>query len=55
MGKEGLVTAQMSVPSAPAIGVLLRPSKDDKVVKHSLSRTASPALIAQYETHLPDK
>jgi predicted nuclease of restriction endonuclease-like (RecB) superfamily len=38
-----------------AIGVLLCASKDDEVVGYALSRTASPALIAQYETQLPDK
>ena len=39
----------------PAIGVLLCASKDDEVVEYALSRTVSPALIAQYETQLPDK
>jgi hypothetical protein len=39
----------------PSIGVLLCASKDDEVVEYALSRTASPALIAQYETQLPDK
>lgn len=39
----------------PAIGVLLCASKDDEVVEYALSRTASPALIAAYETQLPDK
>jgi predicted nuclease of restriction endonuclease-like (RecB) superfamily len=39
----------------PAIGVLLCASKDDEVVEYALSRTASPALIAQYEAQLPDK
>ncbi len=39
----------------PPIGVLLCASKDDEVVEYALSRTASPALIAQYRTHLPDK
>jgi YhcG PDDEXK nuclease domain len=39
----------------PAIGVLLCASKDDEVVEYARSRTASPALIAQYETQLPDK
>ncbi|MFZ2987850.1 PDDEXK nuclease domain-containing protein [Ideonella sp.] len=39
----------------PAIGVLLCASKDDEVVEYALSRSASPALIAQYQTHLPDK
>lgn len=39
----------------PAIGVLLCASKDDEVVEYALSRTTSPALIAQYQTQLPDK
>lgn len=39
----------------PAIGVLLCASKDDEVVEYALSRTASPALIAQYQVQLPDK
>lgn len=39
----------------PALGVLLCASKDDEVVEYALSRTASPALIAQYQTQLPDK
>ena len=32
----------------PAIGVLLCASKDDEVVEYALSRTLSPALIAEY-------
>jgi predicted nuclease of restriction endonuclease-like (RecB) superfamily len=39
----------------PAIGVLLCASKDDEVVEYALSRSASPALIADYQTRLPDK
>jgi predicted nuclease of restriction endonuclease-like (RecB) superfamily len=39
----------------PAIGVLLCASKDDEVVEYALNRTASPALIAAYQTQLPDK
>ena len=39
----------------PAIGVLLCASKDNEVVEYSLSRTASPALIAEYKTQLPDR
>ena len=39
----------------PAIGVLLCASKDDEVVEYALSRSASPALIAQYQTQLPNK
>jgi predicted nuclease of restriction endonuclease-like (RecB) superfamily len=39
----------------PAIGLLLCASKDAEVVEYALSRSLSPALVAQYETHLPDK
>ena len=39
----------------PALGVLLCASKDDEVVEYALSRTLSPALIAEYQTQLPDK
>jgi predicted nuclease of restriction endonuclease-like (RecB) superfamily len=39
----------------PAIGVLLCASKDDEVVEYALSRSLSPALIAEYQTKLPDK
>jgi predicted nuclease of restriction endonuclease-like (RecB) superfamily len=39
----------------PAIGVLLCASKDDEVVEYALSGSASPALIAEYQTQLPDK
>jgi predicted nuclease of restriction endonuclease-like (RecB) superfamily len=39
----------------PSIGVLLCASKDSEVVEYALSRTLSPALVAQYQTQLPDK
>ena len=39
----------------PAIGVLLCASKNDEVVEYALSRSLSPALIAEYKTQLPDK
>lgn len=39
----------------PAIGVLLCASKDEEVVEYALSRSLSPALIAEYQTKLPDK
>ena len=39
----------------PAIGVLLCASKDSEVVEYALGRTLSPALVAQYQTQLPDK
>jgi hypothetical protein len=39
----------------PAIGVLLCASKDEEVVEYALSRTLSPALIAEYRTRLPTR
>jgi predicted nuclease of restriction endonuclease-like (RecB) superfamily len=39
----------------PAIGVLLCATKDSEVVEYALSRSLSPALIAEYQTRLPDK
>jgi predicted nuclease of restriction endonuclease-like (RecB) superfamily len=39
----------------PSIGVLLCKSHDKDVVEYALSRTVSPALVAKYETVLPDK
>jgi predicted nuclease of restriction endonuclease-like (RecB) superfamily len=39
----------------PSIGVLLCASKDDEVVEYAMSRSLSPALIAEYQTILPDK
>ena len=35
--------------------MLLCASKDDEVVEYALSRSTSPALIAEYQTQLPDK
>lgn len=40
---------------APSIGVLLCKTRDADVVEFSLSRTLSPALVAEYQTKLPDK
>ncbi|MFV3287190.1 PDDEXK nuclease domain-containing protein [Pseudomonas sp. NY11955] len=39
----------------PAIGVLLCASRDYEVVEYALNRSLSPALIAEYQTRLPDK
>jgi hypothetical protein len=39
----------------PAIGVSLCANKDDEVVEYALNRSTSPALIAEYQTQLPDK
>jgi hypothetical protein len=35
--------------------VLLCATKDNEVVEYALSRAVSPALIAEYQTRLPDK
>jgi predicted nuclease of restriction endonuclease-like (RecB) superfamily len=39
----------------PSIGVLLCATKNHEVVEYALSRSASPALVAEYQTRLPDK
>jgi len=39
----------------PSIGILLCASKDDGVIEYALSRSLSPALVAEYQTKLPDK
>ena len=35
--------------------MLLCARKDNEVVEYALNRSLSPALIAEYQTHLPDK
>ena len=39
----------------PSIGVLLCASKDSEVAEYALSRPLWPALVAEYQTRLPDK
>jgi RecB family endonuclease NucS len=39
----------------PSIGILLCKEHDSQVVKYCLNRSLSPALVAAYETQLPDK
>ena len=39
----------------PSIGVLLCATKNNEVVEYALSRAMSPALVAEYQTRLPDK
>lgn len=39
----------------PSIGVLLCATKNSEVVEYALSRATSPALVAEYQTRLPDK
>lgn len=40
---------------AASIGVLLCKTRDAEVVEYALSRSLSPALVAEYETKLPNK
>jgi hypothetical protein len=39
----------------PSVGLVLCAAKDDAVVEYALSRSMSPALVAEYQLHLPDK
>lgn len=39
----------------PSIGLILCAAKDETVVEYALSRSLSPALVAEYKLHLPDK
>ncbi|MBC8523851.1 MAG: DUF1016 family protein [Chlorobium phaeobacteroides] len=39
----------------PSIGLLLCASKDSEVVEYALGRSLSPALVAEYQTRLPDR
>lgn len=39
----------------PSIGVLLCATKNQEVVEYALNRTVSPAVVAEYQTRLPDK
>lgn len=48
-----LVTLYFNV--GQSIGVLVCKGKDGTVVEYALARNVSPALIADYETKLPDK
>lgn len=39
----------------PSIGILLCKNKDVEVVEYALSRNLSPAMVAEYQTILPEK
>ena len=39
----------------PSVGLILCTSKDDAVVEYAMSRSLSPAMVAEYQLHLPDK
>ena len=52
---EALDTDVRKPHENPSIGLLLCASKDSEVVEYALRRSLSPALIANYQTFLPDK
>jgi len=52
---EALDQNERKAHESPAIGVLLCASKNDEMVEYALNRSLSPALIAEYQTRLPDK
>ncbi len=39
----------------PSIGVLLFKTKNSEVVEYAMNRNMSPALVAEYQTRMPDK
>jgi hypothetical protein len=39
----------------PSVGLILCAKKDATVVEYALSRSLSPALVADYKLRLPDK
>jgi|GEM_PF-13653 len=39
----------------PSVGLILCTEKNDTVVEYAMSRSMSPALVAAYQLHLPDK
>ena len=39
----------------PSVGLILCADKDDAVVEYALRRSISPALVANYQLHLPNK
>ena len=39
----------------PSVGLILCAGKDDTVIEYAMSRSLSPAMVADYQLHLPDK
>ena len=39
----------------PSVGLILCTGKDDTVVEYAMSRSLSPAMVAEYQLHLPDR
>jgi predicted nuclease of restriction endonuclease-like (RecB) superfamily len=52
---EALDRDVKKVGENPSVGLILCAGKDDMVVEYALSRSLSPALVADYQLHLPNK
>jgi predicted nuclease of restriction endonuclease-like (RecB) superfamily len=52
---EALDTDVKKENENPSVGLVLCADKDDAVVEYALRRSISPALVANYQLHLPDK
>ena len=52
---EALDSDEKKQNENPSVGLILCSRKDDAVVEYALRRSMSPALIAEYQTHLPQK
>lgn len=52
---EALDRDERKPHESPSIGVLMCASRDAEVVEYALSRALSPALVAEYQTQLPDR
>ena len=52
---EALDRDVKKIDENPSVGLILCAKKDDTVVEYALSRSLSPAMIADYRLHLPDK
>ncbi|MDD2634925.1 MAG: PDDEXK nuclease domain-containing protein [Bacteroidales bacterium] len=52
---EALDNDVKKVHEKPSVGIILCKNHDSMVVQYALNRTVSPAMIAKYETGLPDR
>jgi Uncharacterized conserved protein len=52
---EALDTDVRKPNENPSVGLILCTDKDDTVVEYALRRSLSPALVADYQLHLPNK
>lgn len=52
---EALDRKERKLHENASIGILLCKDKQNEVVEYALSRSLSPAMVAEYHTQLPDK